>query len=148
LPVVRHHRVKIRREGDVPSNPIIILQDTPSVPVAANSNTPPQSPPQRPEKRPRLDSYTGIMTRSCNHSDDPDHSTSRDTSTQSSNNIALDCHLPVESSTSTVKENPQRVSPAPELFPTDEKVDPTISTTELVKATRGKIVGPARLLCP
>jgi hypothetical protein len=53
LSLVPHHRVEIRREGDgdVPSNPIIILEDTPSVTVAANTNKPPQSPPQRPEKR-------------------------------------------------------------------------------------------------
>ncbi|CZR67229.1 uncharacterized protein PAC_17128 [Phialocephala subalpina] len=101
---------EIRREGDVPSNPIIILEDTPSVTVAADTNTPPQSPPQRPEKRPRPDSYAGMMTRSSSRtkksssprrrggsrqnssqekidslsvSDDPDQSTSRGTSGQS-----------------------------------------------------------------
>jgi hypothetical protein len=51
--LVRHHRVEVRREGDVPS-----------VIVAPDANTPPQSPPQRPEKRPRPDGYTGMMTRS------------------------------------------------------------------------------------
>ncbi|KAF8850019.1 hypothetical protein BDZ45DRAFT_680080 [Acephala macrosclerotiorum] len=162
----RHHRVEIRREGDVPSNPIIILEDTPSVTVAPDTNTPPQSPPQQLEKRPRPDSYSGMMTRSSSRtkkvsSDDPDHSTSRGTSgleeipstpestileehsPQPNNDIALvDSHLPVESSASTVKENPQHVSPAPELFPTDEKADPAVSTDELV-TTSGAATGSA-----
>ncbi|CZR52920.1 uncharacterized protein PAC_02797 [Phialocephala subalpina] len=54
---------EIRREGEAPSNPIIILEDTPSVTVAPDTNTPPQSPPQRPEKRPRPDNYTGMTRR-------------------------------------------------------------------------------------
>ncbi|KAH8751824.1 hypothetical protein BGZ57DRAFT_860746 [Hyaloscypha finlandica] len=163
LSLVRHHRVEIRREGDVPSDPIIILEDTPSITVAADTNTPPRSPHQRP----RPESYTGVMARSSsrtkkisslrrrggsrqnssqekidslNLSDDPGHSTS--TSTQPSNDMALGCHLPVESSASTTEENPQRVSSAPEPLPTDEKADPAISTDELV-TTSGAATGSA-----
>ncbi|PMD66210.1 uncharacterized protein K444DRAFT_624715 [Hyaloscypha bicolor E] len=103
LSLVRYYRVEIRREGDTPSNPIIILEDTLSVTVAPDTNTPPQSPPQRPEKRPRPDRYNGIARHgssrkkkrrrggsrqnfspekidSLNLSDDPDHSASRSTS--------------------------------------------------------------------
>jgi hypothetical protein len=52
---------------------------------------------------------------------------------QPNNDLALvDSHVPVESSASTVEENPQHVSLAPEAFPTDEKADPAASTDKLV----------------
>ncbi|CZR66405.1 uncharacterized protein PAC_16306 [Phialocephala subalpina] len=67
LPLVRHHRVEIRR-GDVSSNPIIILEDSPSVTNVPDANTPPQSPPL--EKRPRPD-YTGMATRGSGRNKSP-----------------------------------------------------------------------------
>jgi hypothetical protein len=48
----------------VSSNPIIILEDIPSVTITPDTNTPPRSPPQEPEKRPRPERYTGMATRS------------------------------------------------------------------------------------
>ncbi|KAH8757113.1 hypothetical protein BGZ57DRAFT_996748 [Hyaloscypha finlandica] len=172
LSLVRHHRVEIRREGDAPSNPIIILEDTPSVTVAPNTNTPPQSPPQRPEKRPRPDSYTGMTTRSSSRtnkvssprrrggsrqnssqkkseslslSDEmpspPESTILEEHSPQPNNDLALvNSHLLVESSASTVEENPQHVSPAPEPFPTNEKA---VSTNELVTTSEETTTGSA-----
>jgi hypothetical protein len=52
----------------------------------------------------------------------------------------VNSHLPVESSASTVEENPQHVSLAPEPFPTDEKADLAVSTDELV-TTSGATTG-------
>lgn len=53
----------MRREGDVPSNPIIILEDIPTITDAPDVSMPPKSP-QRLENRPRPDSYAGMMIRS------------------------------------------------------------------------------------
>jgi hypothetical protein len=62
-------------------------------------------------------------------------------SPQPNNDLALvDSHLPVESSASTVEENPQHVSPAPEPFPTDEKA---VSTNELVTTSEETATGSA-----
>jgi hypothetical protein len=43
-----------------------------------------------------------------------------------------DNHLPAERSPSTVEENPQHVSSAPETVPTDERADPAVFTDEFV----------------
>jgi hypothetical protein len=62
-------------------------------------------------------------------------------SPQPNNDLALvDSQLPVESSASTVEENPQHVSPAPEPFPTDEKA---VSTNELVTTSEETATGSA-----
>jgi hypothetical protein len=54
----------------------------------------------------------------------------------------INSYLLVKSSASTIKENPQYVSPAPEPFRTNEKADPVISTNELVTIL-GAITGLA-----
>ncbi|PVH70493.1 hypothetical protein DL98DRAFT_577855, partial [Cadophora sp. DSE1049] len=59
----RYHRVEVRREGDAPSDPIIILDDAPSGSVTPDVDTPPQTP-EHPEKRPRPGSYAGMAGRS------------------------------------------------------------------------------------
>ena len=56
--------MEIRREGDTSSNPILILDDDPSVTITPDVNTPPQTPPEHLEKRPRPESYAGIAARS------------------------------------------------------------------------------------
>jgi hypothetical protein len=82
---------------------------------------------------------------SLNLSDDRDHSTSRGTSTQPNNDMALvHSHLPVESSASTVEENPQHVSPAPEPFPTRRRRRLTSLERREVAAKRGLVCGNCR----
>ena len=157
------------------SNPIIILEDSPSITITPNANTPPQSPPLEPRPRP---SYIGITTRASSRnmkssstrhrgtsqdfsqekidslrlSDDLNHSATasqrtsgpgeippppqpvipEEHSPQPNNDMALvGTHLPVKSSASTAKENPQHVSPAPETFPADEKAYPDLSPDAL-----------------
>ncbi|KAH7356433.1 hypothetical protein BKA65DRAFT_474254 [Rhexocercosporidium sp. MPI-PUGE-AT-0058] len=102
---------------------------------------------------------TQKKSESLSLSDDPDHSTSRrisgleeipsppesaileEHSPQPNNDLALfDSHMPVESSASTVEENPQHVSPVPEPFTTDEKA---VSTNELVTTPEEITTGSA-----
>jgi len=64
LALVRHLRVEVRR-GDAPSNPIIILDNIPSVIIMPNIKILLQTP-ERPRKHPRPKSYIGIITRNLN----------------------------------------------------------------------------------
>ncbi|PVH67274.1 hypothetical protein DL98DRAFT_600750 [Cadophora sp. DSE1049] len=54
---------EIRHEGDASSNPIIILDDIPSVTMIPDVNTLPRTP-ERLKKRPRPAGYAGLAARS------------------------------------------------------------------------------------
>jgi hypothetical protein len=63
----------------------------------------------------------------------PEPATLEEQSPQLNNDMTLaDNYLPAGRSASTVEENPQHVSSAPETVPTDKRADPAVSTDEFV----------------
>jgi hypothetical protein len=60
LTLIRHLQVEVYYKGDIPSNPIIILNNVPSITITPNIKTLPQTP-KRPEKSPQLRTYIGIV---------------------------------------------------------------------------------------